>query len=31
MKTHRVDVIELFPAKLATLRILFKGLKNFPL
>ena len=29
-KTHQVEVIELFLAKLATLRILSKGLKNFP-
>ena len=30
-KTHQVEVIELFLAKLATLRTLSKGLKNFPL
>ena len=30
-KTHQVEVIELFLAKLATLRILSKGLKNFPI
>ena len=29
-KTHQVEVIELFLAKLATLRILSEGLKNFP-
>ena len=30
-KTHQVEVIELFLAKLATLPILSKGLKNFPI
>ena len=30
-KTHQVEVIELFLAKLATLCILTKGLKNFPI
>ena len=30
-KPHQVEVIELFLAKLATLRILSKGLKNFPI
>ena len=30
-KTHQVEVIELFQAKLATLRILSKGFKNFPI
>ena len=30
-KTHQVEVIELFLAKLATLRILSKCLKNFPI
>ena len=30
-KTHQVEVIELFLAKLATLCILSKGLKNFPI
>ena len=30
-KTHQVEVIELFLAKLATFRILSKGLKNFPI
>ena len=30
-KTHQVEVIELLLAKLATLRILSKGLKNFPI
>ena len=30
-KTHQVEVIELFLAKLATLHILSKGLKNFPI
>ena len=30
-KNHQVEVIELFPAVLATLRILSKGLKNFPI
>ena len=30
-KTHQVEVIELFLAKLATRRILAKGLKNFPI
>ena len=29
-KTHQVEVIELFLAKLATLHILSKGLNNFP-
>ena len=29
-KVHQVEVIELFLAKLATLRILSKGIKNFP-
>ena len=28
-ETHQVEVIELFLAKLAALRILSKGLKNF--
>ena len=31
MKTHQVEVIEQFLAKLATLRILSRGLKNFPI
>ena len=30
-KTNQVEVIELFLAKLATLCILSKGLKNFPI
>ena len=30
-KKHQEEVIELFLAKLATLCILFKGLKNFPI
>ena len=30
-KTHQVEVIELFLAKLATLHILSKGLNNFPI
>ena len=30
-KTHQVEVIELFLAKLETLRILSKRLKNFPI
>ena len=30
-KTHQVEVIELFLPKLATLHILSKGLKNFPI
>ena len=30
-KTHQVEVIELFLAKLETIRILSKGLKNFPI
>ena len=30
-KPHQVEVIELFLAKLATLRILPKGLKNVPI
>ena len=30
-KTHQVEVIELFLAKLATLCKLAKGLKNFPI
>ena len=31
MKTHQVEVIELFLAKLATLRMLSKDLKNYPI
>ena len=31
MKPQRVEVIKLFLAKLATLPILSKGLKNFPI
>ena len=30
-KTHQVEVVELSLAKLVTLRILSKGLKNFPI
>ena len=30
-KTHQAEVIEPFLAKLATLHILSKGLKNFPI
>ena len=30
-KTQQVEVIELFLAKLTTLHILSKGLKNFPI
>ena len=30
-KTYQVEIIELFLVKLETLRILSKGLKNFPI
>ena len=30
-RKHQVEILELFLAKLATVRILSKGLKNFPI